>query len=94
MKEKNIVKPGKIPEWGQRNPDGSHAELISYDDLPKPVNEIEGMRCAFKWYDTYSKAKIASFVAKNNYDILGCDSWRQRPGDISEDNGLFRVTFP
>ena len=94
MKEKNIVKPGKIPEWGQRNPDGSHALLISYDDLPKPVNEIEGMRCAWKWYDTYSKAQIAAFVAKNNGNIFGNDSRMQRPGDILEDNGLFKVTFP
>lgn len=94
MEEKNIVKPGKIPEWGQRNPDGSHAEIISEKDLPKAVNEKEGMRCAWKWYDTYSKAKIASFVAENNGNILGCDSAMQRPGDILEDNGLFRVTFP
>ena len=94
MEEKNICQPGKIPEWGQKNPDGSDPFLISMDDMPKHVKYEVGGRCCWYWFDTYSKALIASFVATNHETILGCDSWRNCPGDIHEDNGLFRVTFP
>lgn len=94
MKEKNMLKPGKIPEWGQTNPDGTDPFLISHKDMPKPVKEAEGMRCSWKWFDTYSKARIAAFVAENNASIIGCDSWFQVPGQIQEENGLFKVTFP
>jgi hypothetical protein len=69
--------------------------LIRLDDMPNPVKKEIGYKCAWYWFDTYSKAQIGAFVALNHLSIMGCDSMRQTPGEIhEEEDGLFRVTFP
>ena len=69
--------------------------LISLDDMPKPVKREIGLKCAFYWFDTYSKAQIGSLVALNHLSIRGRESIYNTPGTIyEEEDGLFRVTFP
>tara|TARA_R110002020_G_scaffold12903_3_gene46873 strand:+ start:6095 stop:6379 length:285 start_codon:yes stop_codon:yes gene_type:complete len=94
MTENNICQPGKIPESGQWNSDGTNPFLIPTKNMPKPIKHKHGGRCEWYYFDTYSKARIAAFVAENNASILGCDSWFQVPGQIQEEEGLFMVTFP
>ena len=84
-----------VPQKGQKCRDGRDPFIINYEDMPEPVKFESGMKVYWYWFDTFSKASIAAWVAYNNASIRGWEYYgRCIPGTIEADEGLFKVTFP